>query len=76
MAIILSLETSTQQCSVALHMNDELVAYQQLGLEKSHANKLTVMVQDTMRQAELTMSEIDAIAVSQGPGSYTGLRIG
>ena len=76
MAILLSLETSTQQCSVALHTHGELVAYQQLGLDKSHANKLTVMVQDTMRQAELVMSDIDAIAVSQGPGSYTGLRIG
>ncbi len=76
MANILSIETSTHQCSVALHMNQRLVAYQQLGLEKSHASKLTLMIQDVMRQVELPMKELNAIAVSRGPGSYTGLRIG
>lgn len=76
MANLLSIETSTQQCSVAIHMSNELIAYQQLGLEKSHAAKLTLMIQDVMRQVELPMDALDAIAVSRGPGSYTGLRIG
>ncbi len=52
------------------------MATQKLFLEKSHSNLLTIMIQDLMKSCNLEFSDVDGIAVSKGPGSYTGLRIG
>jgi tRNA threonylcarbamoyladenosine biosynthesis protein TsaB len=76
MAAILSIETSTSVCSVALHRDGKLVASLEVHLEYSHSSKLAVLVQQVMRLGEIGMSQLSAIALSAGPGSYTGLRIG
>ncbi|KYG81817.1 tRNA threonylcarbamoyladenosine biosynthesis protein TsaB [Roseivirga ehrenbergii] len=73
---ILSIETSTTVCSVALTTDGNTLASQKLFLEKSHSTLLTVVIEQIMKQVGMEMSELDAIAVSKGPGSYTGLRIG
>ena len=76
MALILSLETSTTVCSVALHNNGKLVAAAEMHKEQSHASKLAVLIDQLLKLADIPMNAIQAIAVSEGPGSYTGLRIG
>lgn len=76
MALILSIETSTPVCSVALTMSRETLATEKLFLEKSHSNLLTLVIENLCKHAGVSMKEIDAVAVSEGPGSYTGLRIG
>jgi tRNA threonylcarbamoyladenosine biosynthesis protein TsaB len=76
MSLILGLETSTKICSVAISKGDKLLALKEEGGEYSHSEKLTVFIQNVLKEAGLNLDEIDAIAVSKGPGSYTGLRIG
>ena len=76
MAIILSLETSSRICAVALHKNAELLALAEIHQDQAHASKLALLIDDIIRIADVGMNSIDAVAVSSGPGSYTGLRIG
>lgn len=77
MALILNIETTTKVCSVALFKDDRLMAMQEVHEEKfSHAEKLNVFIDQVMEEAGSPLTELDAIAISQGPGSYTGLRIG
>ena len=76
MARILSIETSTSICSVAIHERGALLALAEIKEPGAHAEKLLDLVDAAMKQAELRMSDLEAVAVSQGPGSYTGLRIG
>jgi len=73
---ILSIETSTTVCSVAITVDGQTLASQKLFLEKSHSTLLTVLIEQVVKQTKLKLSELDAVAVSKGPGSYTGLRIG
>jgi tRNA threonylcarbamoyladenosine biosynthesis protein TsaB len=76
MVRILSLETSTTVCSVAIHENDSLVAVAEVHLEHSHASKLAQLVDAVVKISGLALADMNAVAVSSGPGSYTGLRIG
>ncbi|MGS2762116.1 tRNA (adenosine(37)-N6)-threonylcarbamoyltransferase complex dimerization subunit type 1 TsaB [Sinomicrobium sp. M5D2P9] len=77
MAVILNIETSTTNCSVCLAKDGEsLVIKEQDDVNYSHSENLHVFIRDVMERASMSLSEIDAIAVSMGPGSYTGLRIG
>ncbi len=76
MAIILNLETATTVCSVSLAKDGELLFLKEQNGNYSHAENLTLFIQDVLSQAQISISNIDAIAVSKGPGSYTGLRIG
>jgi tRNA threonylcarbamoyladenosine biosynthesis protein TsaB len=76
MSLILSIETSTKVCSVALHENGELVALSELYKEKSHSGLLSVLIKQVLEQTSHSMQDLSAVAVSMGPGSYTGLRIG
>jgi tRNA threonylcarbamoyladenosine biosynthesis protein TsaB len=76
MSIILSLETSTHVCSVALHADDTLLASAVTYREQSHASKLAVLIDQVLQLADVTMAQLSAVAISSGPGSYTGLRIG
>lgn len=76
MAVILCIETSTSVCSVALGRDGKCVAWREVNEGFTHAEKLTVFIQEIVQEAALTMMEIDAVAISSGPGSYTGLRIG
>lgn len=76
MARILSLETSTSICSVAVHEQGELLALAEIKEPGAHAEKLLLLVDEVFEKAGLSFADLDAVAVSQGPGSYTGLRIG
>jgi len=76
MSLLLSLETSTTVCSVALHENGVLLATAETHREQSHASKLALLIEDVARVADVKISDLKAVAVSAGPGSYTGLRIG
>ena len=77
MAQILHIETATKRCSVALSQGDQLICFQEIALDGySHAEKLHVFIQEVMQHAQLSFAQLDAIAASKGPGSYTGLRIG
>ncbi|QHL87717.1 tRNA (adenosine(37)-N6)-threonylcarbamoyltransferase complex dimerization subunit type 1 TsaB [Nibribacter ruber] len=76
MAYLLSLETSSIVCSVALHQDQQLLTYAELRLEKSHSSHITIMVNQVLEYAGVSLKELSAVAVSGGPGSYTGLRIG
>jgi tRNA threonylcarbamoyladenosine biosynthesis protein TsaB len=76
MSLILSLETSTSVCSVAIHEESELLVSAEVHIEQSHASKLAVLIDEVRRLAGIELNELSAIAISSGPGSYTGLRIG
>ena len=77
MAKILCLETATTNCSVAISENDTLAAVREYNDKGySHAEKLHVFIQEVLEELGLTADQLDAVAVSKGPGSYTGLRIG
>lgn len=77
MAYILNIETSTKNCSVALAKNGEIIVCREIAeMGYSHAEKLHVFIEEILIEANLKFSDLKAVAVSQGPGSYTGLRIG
>lgn len=76
MPTILSIETATITCSVALHRDGVLLGLQEVHLEKSHSSLLHLLVDHLLDYADVTREELSAVAVSMGPGSYTGLRIG
>jgi tRNA threonylcarbamoyladenosine biosynthesis protein TsaB len=77
LAIILNIETATKNCSVSLAKNGEVIAIKELNNGNySHAEVLHPFIVAVLKEANLTSKEIDAVAVSKGPGSYTGLRIG
>lgn len=76
MALILQLETSTTSCSVALSINGETIALKELNERNAHASHLTIFINDVLVECGKTMNDLSAVAVSMGPGSYTGLRIG
>ncbi|NVK83482.1 MAG: tRNA (adenosine(37)-N6)-threonylcarbamoyltransferase complex dimerization subunit type 1 TsaB [Cytophagia bacterium] len=76
MALILSIETSTTVCSVALTDGEHILAKKKLIEDKSHASHLTILIQEILNTSGKQMSDVRAVAISEGPGSYTGLRIG
>lgn len=76
MALILLVETSTVNCSVALADGGRVVASKELANGYTHAENLNVFIDDVMQSAGKKLSDLDAVAVGMGPGSYTGLRIG
>ena len=76
MSLILSIDTSTKVCSVALHREGKLLAINELYTEKSHSGMLTTLCDNVVKYTGFSLKDLDAIAVAKGPGSYTGLRIG
>ena len=76
MSLILQIETATASCSVALAEEGRILATKELNERNIHAEVITVFIDEVVTQAGKTMAKLDAIAVSSGPGSYTGLRIG
>ena len=74
--MIICLETSTPVCSVALCNSTGPVALKESAEDKSHASSLTVFIEELLSGAGIRAQDLDAVAVSKGPGSYTGLRIG
>jgi tRNA threonylcarbamoyladenosine biosynthesis protein TsaB len=76
MAVILIIETSTEVCSVALTKDGQLVDLIESKEGQNHARLVTVFAENLIKKNNLSPSDLDAVAVSKGPGSYTGLRIG
>lgn len=77
MGVILCIETATTNCSVALGKNGKLLALKEdYSTNYSHAERLHLFIEEILKENQLTTKDLSAIAVSKGPGSYTGLRIG
>lgn len=86
MAKILSIETSTALCSVALAIDGKVLSFRRsdevenpdgsTGRERAHASLTAVFCDEVLREAGLKPAELDAVCISDGPGSYTGLRVG
>jgi len=74
---ILNLETATKNCSVSISQNGQTILCKEMAeAGYSHAEKLHVFIEDCIKESNISFKDLSAIAVSQGPGSYTGLRIG
>lgn len=76
MALILNIETSTEVCSVALARDGVVVHSRENLTGQNHAMLITLFIEELLAESNLTIEQLDAVAVSGGPGSYTGLRIG
>lgn len=77
MNYILNIETATKNCSVSLARDGETILCKEIAEEGySHAEKLHVFIEEIIKESQLNIKDLTAVAVSKGPGSYTGLRIG
>tara|TARA_Y100001954_G_scaffold239014_1_gene310350 strand:- start:1750 stop:2445 length:696 start_codon:yes stop_codon:yes gene_type:complete len=76
MAKILCIESATQVCSVTLADNNTIIASKESNIPNAHSELLSTFVDEIFKESDINLNELDAIAVSMGPGSYTGLRIG
>ncbi|OFX47156.1 MAG: tRNA (adenosine(37)-N6)-threonylcarbamoyltransferase complex dimerization subunit type 1 TsaB [Bacteroidetes bacterium GWA2_30_7] len=76
MSLILCIETATSVCSVSLSKDGEVISFREVNEEKAHASQITVFVSEILKKSGNTIKNLNAVAVSKGPGSYTGLRIG
>ncbi|MEW5845167.1 MAG: tRNA (adenosine(37)-N6)-threonylcarbamoyltransferase complex dimerization subunit type 1 TsaB [Bacteroidota bacterium] len=76
MAKILCIETGTTVCSVAVGDENDLLGVREVSDPKAHSTQLPLLINEVLSVAKFTAKQIDAVAVSKGPGSYTGLRIG
>jgi tRNA threonylcarbamoyladenosine biosynthesis protein TsaB len=76
MAVILNIETSTEVCSVNITRDGQLIAERESIEGMNHSRLLTVYIEELIHETGIPASGLNAVAVSKGPGSYTGLRIG
>lgn len=76
MAFILGIETATEVCSVALFNNGKTIALKEITEGNKHANELTTLISEVVAEGNISLPQLDAVCVSMGPGSYTGLRVG
>jgi len=76
MALILNIETSTEVCSVVLSRDGEVIQSREELTGQNHARLVTVLINELFSASDITIKQVDTVAVSGGPGSYTGLRIG
>jgi len=76
MALILNIETSTKVCSASLADGGKIIGLKESFEDKSHASLLTVFIEELFADLNLSANDLNAVCVSEGPGSYTGLRIG
>ena len=76
MALILCIETGTDICSVGIVNNGELISLRESDSGRAHAKKVALFTDELLKENDILPEQIDAVAVGEGPGSYTGLRIG
>jgi tRNA threonylcarbamoyladenosine biosynthesis protein TsaB len=76
MPLILNIDTALENASICLSENEEVIAFERSEKQRNHASFLQAGIKKMMDQAKVRLQAIDAIALSNGPGSYTGLRIG
>ena len=76
MSLILCIETGTDVCSVALSQGGLLLSLRESSDGREHSQNLALYIEEMFKEIDLSLDELDAVAVSVGPGSYTGLRIG
>jgi len=76
MSLILCIDTATDTCSVVLSDDNKIVSYRESADDRSHAVKLAVFIDEVLHESGIKAGQLSAVAVSMGPGSYTGLRIG
>ena len=77
MGLILNIETSTKSCSISIYNNGDFLACKEETKEEFiHSKKLILFIVDIIKDANININDLDAVAISKGPGSYTGLRIG
>ncbi|MFA6335694.1 MAG: tRNA (adenosine(37)-N6)-threonylcarbamoyltransferase complex dimerization subunit type 1 TsaB [Bacteroidales bacterium] len=74
--LLLLIETSTEICSVALSRGEDIVSYRVVDEPKSHARIIALLVEEVLKEGGLSVDDCNAVVVSEGPGSYTGLRVG
>ena len=73
---LILIETSTALCSAAIAEDGVITAYRESSAPKAHASLTAVFIQEMLQERGLTLADCDAVCVSKGPGSYTGLRVG
>lgn len=76
MAKLICIETSTSVCSVSLAIDSEIVSFEESTIDRSHSSMLTIFVETVLKKASVSFKDVEGVVVSEGPGSYTGLRIG
>lgn len=76
MSKILCIDTATDICTVSISENGEVISFRDSAEDRSHSVLLAVYIEQVLQETNLKVEELDAIAISKGPGSYTGLRIG
>ena len=76
MSIILNIETATDVCSVCISKNDEILIIKEAEKDYSHTAKITLLIERCCAEIGMSLKQLDAVAVSKGPGSYTSLRVG
>lgn len=73
---LLCIETATEVCSVAVFEDAKCISLKEIATGNQHASQLAILIQEAIKEANLTLKQLDAVVVSKGPGSYTGLRVG
>jgi tRNA threonylcarbamoyladenosine biosynthesis protein TsaB len=76
LSLIIHIESSGPVCSVALSRDTEIIAYRECADDRSHGYMLAPFIDEMLKEQEVVPSKLNAVTVSKGPGSYTGLRIG
>ncbi len=75
MSLILNIESATDICSIAISRDDKVIALREI-VGNSHAEQMTLLINECLDIAGITINDLEAVAISNGPGSYTSLRIG
>jgi tRNA threonylcarbamoyladenosine biosynthesis protein TsaB len=76
LALLLNIDSAFEECVIALSNNEEVIAHEKSVVQKDHASFLQPAIKKICEEASINLSSIDAVAVINGPGSYTGLRVG
>lgn len=74
--LLLHIESATDICSIAVSRGEEIIGFKETAEAFQHASRMTLLIEAAMQEAGHTLSELDAVSISQGPGSYTSLRVG